>query len=97
MSYDEATVLKIKAAHDKYTSLYDNEMYIWATGSVRIRDGETEARLGVCMSDCALLLCGHPTVQQERWLDLYFLLNAEYRETGQKVFTFLNKFRSDVV
>lgn len=97
MSYDETTTLAIEEAHRKYNERYDDDLYVAIQTAADRGDDRRDVELGIAAQDCALLLCGHPTVSQYRWLDLFMLSLRERQATRLAVLTFINKFRDEVL
>lgn len=97
MSVDEATILAIEAALKKYNERYDNALYVGIEIAAGRGDDMRNVTLGIAAQDCALLVCGHPTLSQYRWLDLFMLCLRENKQTRLAVLTFINKFRDEVV
>lgn len=96
MSLDEATILAIESAVQKYSERYSDKLFVdiaITTGRDEVRDSELMA----AVQDCAMLVCGHPLVSQYRWLDLFMLSLRERQATRLAVLTFINKFRDEVL
>jgi len=91
MTYDLEAAQK---AWDKYTALYDNELYEHVFEGHSLGRIESDAELGVIMGDCALIICGHPGMPQTRWIDLMMKMQRETLVTQLRVIRFLSSFIS---
>jgi len=89
MEYDLELAQK---ALDKYNALYDNALYMDITADIIYHTIDEDAELRVIVSDCALLLCGHPGVQQSRWVELLQRLTLAKANTRMRVVVFLARF-----
>lgn len=96
MSLDEQTVLQI-AALKKYNERYDNTLYVGIMNASFHGNDVRSEDMRVAAQDCALLICGDPTLSQYRWLDLFMFLLRESHATRLAVLTFLSKFKDEVI
>jgi len=89
MSYDLELAQK---ALDDYNAKYDNDKYMAITWGVAFRTPDEDTQFRINVSDCALLLCGHPGIPQSRWTDLLDKLPNENFTSRWKVSEFLALF-----
>jgi len=89
MSYDMEAVQK---ALDTYNAKYNDDKYIAVTWGVQFRTPDEDSQFRINVSDCALLLCGHPGIAQSRWTDLLDRLRNENYVSRAKVSEFLALF-----